>query len=124
MSTLKNITPLQWLGILLVINGAMIGSTAQLTDLFGPNVVKIIVAVCSLGNSIGGGLVTFLSGQGSLVKTVAAMTGEDGKPAVRVGINANAGSNLAAIAVDPAQPNVGGTTAGVQEALKAIAKGA
>ena len=94
MNTLKGITPLQWLGIILVINGALIGSTAQLTDLFGANVVKIIVAVCSLGNSVGGGLVTFLSGQGSMIKTVAAMPGVEG-----ISVNRQANAALAQIAV-------------------------
>jgi len=100
MNTLKNVTPLQWLGILLVINGAMIGSTAQLTDLFGPHAVKIIVAVCSLGNSICGGVITFLSGQGSMVKNVLAMDGVQ-----HIDVNANANPTLAAIAVDPTDPS-------------------
>lgn len=119
MGTFKNVTPMQWLGILLVINGAMIGSTAQLTDLFGPNAVKIIVAICSLGNSICGGVITFLSGQGSMLKSVANF---DGVEPIR--INSQASPSIAAVAVDKAEPNVGGTSAGVQEALKIIAKGA
>lgn len=113
----KDITALQWLGIILVINGALIGSTAQLTDLLGPNVVKIVVAICSIGNAVVGGLVSFMSGQGSLTKTVAGFTGDDGRPAVRVGVNANAGSALAAVAVDPAQPNIGAVTPAARETL-------
>lgn len=101
MNTLKSITPLQWLGIILVINGALIGSTAQLTDLFGPNTVKIIVAVCSLGNSVGGGLVTFLSGQGSMIKTVAALPGVES-----ISVNRQANTTLAQIAVSDSADSV------------------
>lgn len=94
MNTLKSITPLQWLGIILIINGALIGSTAQLTDLFGTVATKYIVSFASLGNSIAGGIVTFLSGQGSLVKTVAAMPGVQ-----QISVNSHANSTLAQIAV-------------------------
>lgn len=103
MYTLRNITPLQWLGIILIINGALIGSTAQLTDLFGTVATKYIVSIASLGNSIVGGIITFLSGQGSLVKTVAAMPGVQ-----QITVNAAANQTLAQIATsnDPAAAKI------------------
>jgi len=97
MSTLKAITPLQWLGIILIINGALIGSAAQLTDLFGPGAVRIIVAICSIGNSVVGGVITFLTGQGNMVRTVAAMPGVDS-----VNVNSEANKTLAQLAVSGA----------------------
>lgn len=101
---MPKLTPLQWLGIILVINGALIGSTAQLTDLMGPAAVKIVVAVCSLGNSIAGGLVTFLSGQGSQIMNVLAMPGVE-----HIEVNKNANPTLASIAVDPANAKIAPT---------------
>lgn len=96
-----NLTPMQVIGIILVINGALIGSTAQLTDLFGPMTVKYIVAVASLGNSVLGGIVTMFTSQGAQVKNVLAMPGVE-----KVTVNAKANQTLAQIAVAPDQPKI------------------
>lgn len=101
MNQLKSLTSLQWLGIILVINGALIGSTAQLTDLFGPVAVKYIVALASLGNSIFGGIVTMISGQGTQVLNVKAMPGVE-----NIAVNEKANPVLAAIAMDPNEAKV------------------
>lgn len=93
---MPNLTPIQIIGILLVINGALIGSTAQLTDLFGPLAVKYIVAAASLANSILGGIITFISGQGAQLKNVLAMPGVE-----HIDVNEKANSVLATLAVDP-----------------------
>jgi hypothetical protein len=53
-----------------------------------------------------------------MLKSVQAMPGVE-----PIRINAQASPSIAAVAVDPGQPNIGGTNAGVQEALKVIAKG-
>lgn len=92
-----NLTPLQIIGIVLVINGALVGSSAQLTDLFGPVAVKYIVSIASIGNTVLGGIVSFLSGQGSQIKNVLAMPGVE-----KITVNSAANPTLAAIAVDPA----------------------
>ncbi len=63
-------------------------------------------------------------GQGNMTKTVANFTGDDGRPAVRVAVNANAGSTLAAVALDPAQKNVGAITPDVRAALTETVKAA
>jgi len=119
-----NLTPLQIIGIVLAINGALTGATAQLTDLFGALVAKDIVSVASLGSAILGGIITAISGQASQIRNVAAIQGDDGRPAVRINVNANATPDLAAMAVDPKQPNVGATTPAVREVLKDTARSA
>ena len=72
-----NFTPQQWLamavGVCALFAGS--GSVAQLTQIFGGNLAGQIASVCGL---IGGILtipLTMLSGQASLVKTVAALPG-------------------------------------------------
>lgn len=101
---MPKLTPLQILGIILVINGALIGSTAQLTDLLGAHWSHIIVSICSLGNSILGGIVTMLSGQGSQIKNVLAMPGVE-----KLTVNSQANATLATIAVDPQQDKIAPT---------------
>ena len=108
-----NLTPLQIMGILLVINGALIGSTAQLTDIMGPSMAHIIVSVASLINSILGGIVTMFSGQSAQVKNVLAMPGVD-----HISINAQANQTLSAIAVDPAVDKIAPTPAAMVDVTK------
>lgn len=98
------LTPLQVIGIVLVINGALIGSAAQLTDLFGPLTAKYIISIASLGNSIFGGIVTLISGQSSQIKNVLAMPGVE-----NITVNRQANAALAAIAVDPGQNKIAPT---------------
>lgn len=112
------LTPLQIIGIVLIVNGALIGSAAQLTDLFGPQVAKYIISVASLGNSIFGGIVTMISGQGAQIKNVLAMPGIE-----KINVNAQANPTLAAIAVDPSIDKISPTPA-AQESVQATAKGA
>lgn len=101
-----NLTPLQILGVIIVVNGALIGGAANLTDLFGAHVSHIIVSVASLGNAIVGGIVTMFSGQGSMVRSVAAMPGVE-----TITVNSKANQTLAQIAVDPEAGKVEATPA-------------
>lgn len=112
------LTPLQIIGIILIVNGALIGSAAQLTDLFGPGTAKIIISVASLGNSIFGGIVTMISGQGAQIKNVLAMPGIDG-----ITVNRQANATLAAIAVDPEQDKIAPTQAAAGAVASTAAKG-
>lgn len=108
---LKNITALQWVGIIILFNSTLLGGASQLGDLsLSASAVKAILAVATMGNGFLGGLVTMFGGQGNMTKTVANFTGDDGQPAVRVLVKPNAGTSLAAVSVDPAQPNIGATT--------------
>lgn len=122
---LKNITPIQWIGIVILFNTTLLGSASQLGDLsLSANTVKAILAAATLGNGFLGGLVTMFGGQGNMIRTVANFTGDDGKPAVRVGVDANAGSTLAAVALDPAQKNVGAVSPDVRSVLTETVKAA
>lgn len=113
-----NLTPLQIIGIVLAINGGLIGATAQLTDLFGPMVAKDIVSIASLGNLILGGIITAISGQASQIKNVLAMPGVE-----RISVNSQANAALATIAVDPTANKIAPTPAALQE-VTATAKAA
>jgi hypothetical protein len=71
---LKSITPLGWLGILILFNTTLIGGSSQLSDLLlSPVVVKAILAFATLGNGFLGGLVTMFSTSQSLKDTVGKM---------------------------------------------------
>ena len=116
MNSIRSLTTLQWLGVTLVINGALIGSTAQLTDLMGAHWAHIIVSVCSLGNSVLGGIVTMFSGQGTQIQNVKAMPGIE-----KIDVNAQANPVLAKIAMDPNEDKISPTPA-AQAQVAATAK--
>jgi hypothetical protein len=101
-----NLTPLQIIGIILAVNGALTGATVQLTDLFGATIAKDIGSIASLGSAILGGIVAAISGQGSQIKNVLAMPGVE-----KISVNAQANQTLAAIAVDPATDKISPTQA-------------
>jgi hypothetical protein len=119
MQTLKNLTMLQWVGIIILFNGTVIGGTSELADLLIPAVaIKAIVAVCSMGNVFLGGLVTMFSSQGSLVRTVNDMPGID-----KLVVNASANHVLAAAVVsdDPSTSKLEAAP-GAAQAIAATAK--
>lgn len=119
-----NLTPLQIVGIILIINGALTGSVNELTDLLGPVWSKHVVSICIIGSGICGGFVTMFGGQATQLKNIAGIVGDDGKPAVRINVNANAGAALASAAIDPTLANVGASTPEVRAILTETAKGA
>lgn len=122
---LKRITALQWIGIIILFNSTLLGGASQLADLaLSAVAVKAILAVATLGNGFLGGMVTMFGGQGNMAQTVANFQGDDGLPAVRVSVNANAGTGLASAAIDPAQKNIGAATPEARSALIETAKGA
>jgi hypothetical protein len=70
---LRDITALQWLGIVILFNTTLLGSTSQLADLMLPAyAVKAILAVATIGNGFLGGLVTMFGGMQALKDTVGA----------------------------------------------------
>lgn len=119
-----NITSKQWFQIISGVNGGLITGAALLQTLFGQDLTLKIVACLGIIGIIINSIGTALSGQGSLVKDVAGITGDDGKPAVRINVNANAGAALASAAIDPALANVGAITPEARTILTATAKGA
>lgn len=112
-----NLTPLQIIGIILAVNGALTSATGQLTDLFGPTIAKDIASIASLGSAILGGIITSMSGQASQIKNVLAMPGVE-----KINVNAQANAALASIAVDPTVDKISPTPA-AQTVVEQIAKG-
>ena len=73
---LRNITALQWLGIIILFNTTLLGSAGQLADLMLSAVaVKAILAVATIGNGFLGGLVTMFGGAQAMKNAVGGMDG-------------------------------------------------
>jgi len=113
-----SLTPLQIIGIVLIINGALTGSVNEMTDLLGAVWAKHVVSLAVIGSGICGGLVTMFGGQGSQIKRVLAMPGVE-----KISVNGQANSVLATMAVDPAVDKIAPTQAALQE-VSATAKAA
>lgn len=74
MNTLRAITLIQWLGIIILFNTVLIGGTSQLSDLFlTPIMVKAVTAFATLVNGFFGGLVTMFGGPGYMKDSVGNM---------------------------------------------------
>lgn len=117
---MKNVTTLQWIGIVILFNSTLLGGAGQLGDLaLNPTVVKAILAVATLGNGFLGGLVTMFGGAGNMVRTVSAFDGVE-----PIKINEKALPSVAAAAIDPAQPKIGVAASTTKTELQDIAKGA
>jgi hypothetical protein len=111
---LKNITSIQWMGIIILFNTTLLGGSSQLGDLLlSPVVVKAILAAATLGNGFLGGLVTMFGGISSQAVNVA------GENDVRVVVGRNASTTMAALAVDHNQPKIGAADPQTQAALAA-----
>jgi hypothetical protein len=69
----KDITLLQWFGIVILFNTTLLGSASQLGDLaLSPGVIKAILAVATLGNGFLGGMVTMFGGMQAQKDAVGA----------------------------------------------------
>jgi len=116
-----NLTLIQKIAITMAVLGVLSTSGVQLTDILGAGIARNVVSVAGLVNSVLAAIVAVISGQSAIIKQVAAIQGEDGKPAVRINVNSNATAALAQVATDPNQPNVGATTPEVRQSLLAKA---
>jgi hypothetical protein len=105
-----NLNRNQMIAITIAVLGVMIGSAAQLTDLFGAGVTKIIISVASLLNSVLSSVLAVISSQGSQVRDVLAMPGVE-----KINVNAAANQTLAAIAIDPNVDKIAPTQAALQQ---------
>lgn len=114
-----NITRNQWIAIAVLVLSVNMGATAQLTDLFGPHIAKIVVSLSSLGSSILAGVQLILGGSAQLVKDAAALPGVE-----KITVNADANVALATVATSADQPKVGASSPEVREVLQQTAKGA
>ena len=119
METLKNWTLVQSIGFMVGMNTMLIGVTPQLTTLFGATAIPYIMAVITIGNGALGVFAMAVGGQSSQISNVAALPGVD-----RIVVNRNAGATLATLAVDQAQPKIGGSSPETQAAIAVTAKGA
>lgn len=115
---LSDITPLQILGGVLVVNTVLVGGTTQLTDLFGAAMANHILSVCILGSGICGGFIMQMGGMGSQVRNVLGMTGVE-----KIDINGQANAALAKLAVDPTLDKIA-PTAAAMATVTATAKAA
>lgn len=94
---LKDITALQWFGIVILFNTTLIGGASQLGDLsLSATAVKAILAAATLGNGFLGGLVTMMGSSGSQATAVSRMDGV--KP---IEITRAANTSLVTAAADP-----------------------
>lgn len=113
-----NLNGKQLLGIAIIVVSVLAISTTQLTDLFGPDAAKKVVAAAIILNGILGGTITLIGGdisQGQQVRQVLDMPGVE-----HININANANPTLAALAVDPNIDKISPTRA-AQIAVEQIA---
>src|SRR5882757_4934386 len=115
---MNSITSKQWFQIVSGVIGGLITGAALLQTLFGQALTIQIVAGLGVANIILSSVGTALSGQGNLVKDVAAMPGVE-----KVLVNANATPTLAQVATDSTQPKVGATDPGTRMVLQDIVKG-
>lgn len=113
-----NLNRNQLLAITIAVLSVTAASTAQLTDLFGAGVAKSIISAAGFLNGILSSVLAVITGQAGMVKDVAAMQGVE-----KISVNAQANSTLAAVAIDPSQPKVGGESAHTQSVLQETAKG-
>jgi hypothetical protein len=118
MESLKNLTLVQWIGIMVGLNSLLMGATPQLTVLFGTAAVPYIIAVATLGNGALGVFVTVIGGQSAQVRNVLAMPGVE-----KIDVNGQANGTLATLAVDPTQNKIAPTPAAMQQ-VTATAKSA
>lgn len=91
-----NLTNKQWLGIIAAVLSGLVAGTAQLTDVFGAEVAKAVVSMASLASMMLNSIIVGISGQGSIVRDVAAMPGVE-----KITVNAAANTTLATIAAGP-----------------------
>lgn len=113
-----NLNTKQIIAIVLAVLSVFSGSTAQLTDLFGSGVAKILISASSLAATTLSSVLAVLSSQDRTVKEVAALPGVE-----RISVNTQANPVLAAAATDSAQPKIGATDPQTREVLKEVAKG-
>ena len=112
-----NLNRNQIIAIVIAILSVLGGSAAQLTDLFGPGITKIIIAASTLGTTALSSVLAVVTSQSAQIKDVLAMPGVD-----KINVNAAANQTLAAIAVDPHVDKIAPTPAAEQQ-VSATAKG-
>lgn len=85
----------QYIGLAIIVVGALAVSSDQLNTLFGTKVSSMIIAACAILNLILGGVITLITGQTGMASQLGNLKGVD------VVINKNADQSLAKLALDP-----------------------
>jgi hypothetical protein len=101
---MPNLNTNQVIAIVLALLGALAAGTAQLTDIFGPNVARTIVSCSTILSSMMAGILVALTGQSGQLKAVQSMPGVE-----EILVNRQANATLAAMAVDPEQNKINAT---------------
>lgn len=114
---MKNLTPVQIIAMILVVLGAISGGTAQLHDIVGANLTKILVAISGLSTTVLSGWIMIITGQASQIKAVGDMPGVE-----KIVVNEKASQTLATMAVAQ-EGNKVESTPEAQAAVEATAKG-
>ena len=112
-----NLTPIQVIALILVVLGAISGGTAQLTEIVGAGVTKILVAFSGLCTTILSGWIMIITGQSALVRNVQEMPGVE-----KITVNAAANKTLAEMAVAPENAKIEAAP-GADAAVAQTAKG-
>lgn len=112
-----NVNLKQAIAIVIAIVSVLAVSTSSLTDIFGPEVAKVVGPAAGLLNTILSSVLAVITSQGATVKDVLAMSGVQ-----KIDVNSNANKTLAQIAVDPKQDKIGPQPDDV-ETVTQIAKG-
>lgn len=105
------------LNIVTSANGGLITSAALFNPLIGQDMALKVIAGLGICQVIVSSINSNLSTQANVVKDVANIQGDDGKPALRINVNANAPVAVASAAIDPAQKNIGAANPEARSAL-------
>ena len=103
----------QWLGVSIIVIGALLVSKDSLATLFNADIANKIVAGCAILNLIVGGVFTLITGQTGMANQLANLKGVD------VNISKDADPSLAKLAMDPTS-NVS-ITPGQEQAVAKVA---
>ncbi len=116
-----NLNARQIIAIVIAVLSVFSGSTAQLTDLFGSGIAKIMISFSSLATTTLSSVLAVISSQGSTIKEVASLPGVD-----KISVNKDANATLATLAVNPEQPKIAATPRDLQAVAETAetAKGA
>lgn len=112
-----SLTRNQVLSIIVAVLSACAAASAQLTDIFGPGVAKMIISVAGLLNTVLSSILAIITSQGGQIRDVQSMAGVE-----KITVNKDANSTLATLAVDPAQDKIEASPS-AQAAVEKTAKG-
>jgi len=109
----------QVLAIIIAALGVLMASTAQLTDLVGPQTTKWIQSAAGITNSFLAAVLAIITGQGGILRDASSMPGVE-----KITVNSQANSTLATMAVDPSQSKIAPTPQAAQAVQKTATEAA